>query len=524
MLLKKLIQVKNKQKRKNEAIQPRKPSTNFPQTEHNIFFSLTGLKKICSFSPSLNTEHLGFLFQKPKVLGSDFARAPKVCLGKLVLSFLCYFVTVFLVFLILICGAFFPLGVQASQIDELKSKISMQSIELQKVEKEIEKWEEEIEVVGQEKQSLSRDVRRLNTTRKKLNSDIYLTGRRITTANLNIEKLGLEINEKEDGIQKNSLALAEAIRVVNEQEKYTLLEILLLNDTLSEFWNDLEGLQKVQAKIKDKTNELKKLKSGLVFDKKEVAQKEKELVAHKITLSDKKEIVEYNKAVKNKLLSETKNKESNYQKILTERELSRQKLETELRDFEAQLEYISDKSKLPKKGSRVLAYPTKKPVITQRFGLTPFAKTGAYGYDKNGQPNPHRGVDFRASTGVDLLATAPGTVRDTENMDAYPGCVSYGKWVLIDHNNGLSTFYAHLSKIRVKPGQKVNTGDLVGFSGSTGYCSPIGAAHLHFSVFDKSAVKVGLYTWSNGCKKARVAYAPLDAYLDPMDYLVEYEN
>lgn len=425
------------------------------------------------------------------------------------------FLTGFLLMAIL----FSPIGIGANQVDELKSEISKKNLEMKELEGEITAWEKELDIIGQEKQSLDRDVKQLETTQKKLNSSIYLTNKQINTTTLKIEKLAIDIDNKGGEIEKNSLALAEALRIINEQESYSLLESMLVNDKLSELWNDLEGLQKVQAEIRNKTNLLKESKNELMINKEESEEEKENLSAYKIKLADQKTIVESNQSEKNNLLAQTKNKESNYQAILDEKTQLRQKLEAELIEYESQLEYILDKSKLPQKGGGVLAWPVENPYITQYFGLTSFALSGAYGYDKSGEPIPHRGVDFRASIGTPLLATASGKVRYTENMDAYSGCVSYGKWVLIDHENGLTTFYAHLSLIKVSIGQEVKRGDVIGYSGNTGYST---GPHLHFSVFDKSAVKVDRYTWSRGCKKAMVAYAPLEAYLNPMDYLPEY--
>ncbi len=329
--------------------------------------------------------------------------------------------------------------------------------------------------------------------------------------------MALGIDDKEERIRNNAIALSETMRLINESDSNSLVEVLLSTDDISDFWGDIEDLQRFQIGVRERTAELQNLKNDLQENKEESEEKERELLGYRSDLSDKKQIVEYNKKEKDQLLSATKNKESNYQKILEEKLVLRQKLETELREFEAQLEYTLNKGSLPKKGSGVLISPLKNPRVTQEFGLTPFARTGAYGYGREGNPNPHRGVDFGASIGTPLLATAGGVVRYSEDMDSYPGCVSYGKWVLIDHDNGLSSFYAHLSLIKVTKGQVVNTGDIIGYSGNSGYST---APHLHFSVFDKSAVKVSLYTWSRGCKEAQVAYAPLDAYLDPTDYLV----
>ena len=180
------------------------------------------------------------------------------------------------------------------------------------------------------------------------------------------------------------------------------------------------------------------------------------------------------------------------------------------------MQYAANPSTLPQKGTQVLIWPVEAPVITQGYGLTSFAQGGAYGYDKSGRPNPHRGVDFKASVGTPVLAATGGTVRDAVNMDAFPGCYSYGRWVLVDHDNGLSTMYAHLSVISVSAGEYVKPGQIVGYAGSSGYAT---GPHLHFQVFDRDAVQVSQFTWSVGCKQARVPYAPYEAYLNPMNYL-----
>ena len=75
----------------------------------------------------------------------------------------------------------------------------------------------------------------------------------------------------------------------------------------------------------------------------------------------------------------------------------------------------------------------------------------------------------------------------TGNTDEPRGCYSYGKWILIKHENGLSTLYAHLSLIKVNAGETVNTGDIIGYSGNTGYST---GPHLHLTVYATQGVKI----------------------------------
>jgi murein DD-endopeptidase MepM/ murein hydrolase activator NlpD len=83
----------------------------------------------------------------------------------------------------------------------------------------------------------------------------------------------------------------------------------------------------------------------------------------------------------------------------------------------------------------------------------------------------HTGVDFRAETGSSILATAPGKVVVAE----YNG--GYGNMVEVEHANGLSTRYAHMSAISVTTGQMVKAGTVVGRVGTTGRST---GPHLHY--------------------------------------------
>jgi len=119
--------------------------------------------------------------------------------------------------------------------------------------------------------------------------------------------------------------------------------------------------------------------------------------------------------------------------------------------------------------NRTLALvPYRKPVIgevefTSGFGvrLDPFL----------GRPAMHTGLDFRAATGDPVRATANGKVVSS----GWAG--GYGRMVEIDHGNGLSTRYGHLSEINVKVGDPVKIGQVIGAVGSTGRST---GPHLHY--------------------------------------------
>lgn len=409
-----------------------------------------------------------------------------------------------------------PFALYAADADELRDKIEDTRREIADIDEEIAKYEQELQRVGGERKTLESAIAELNLTRRKLLSDITLTEKRIEQTTYSIESLGIAITDKEERIDLNSQVLAGALRTIYEADNQSLIETVLANEAISDVWMEIDQLEQVQAVVSDELITLQALKADLEDQRVEEQREHENLSEFRSQLTGQRQVVEENARQKDALLSVTKSEEEQYQQLLAEKQAARKQIESALQEFESQLEYALDPSRLPKEGSAVLGWPIENPILTQGYGLTDFARNGAYGYDAAGNPNPHRGVDFRASVGTPMLATAPGTVRDAVNMDASPGCYSYGKWILIDHDNGLSTLYAHLSVMSVKAGEYVKRGQVIGYSGQSGYAT---GPHLHFTVFDRDAVKVAPFSWSIGCKGTKIAYAPFEAYLNPLSYL-----
>lgn len=419
--------------------------------------------------------------------------------------------------LALILGVFFSFSSPSSAdtISDLKSKIDSKNEEIKNLEKEIEEYQNQIEAVGKEANTLSNSIKSIDITRKKLDTDIKLTQNKITATDLNIEKLSLSINDKKTDIGRNSQAIMEAIRETDLIESNSLAELLLSQKNISDFWDELENLERFQVNINERVGELKVSKTSLEETKTAVEKEKKTLVGLKSKLSDQKKIADSSRNEKNHLLTLTKNKESNYKKLLAERLAKKEALEREVIEFESQIRIEIDPNSLPKTGSGVLSWPLDSVKITQYFGNTPFASANSQVYNGMG----HNGIDLRASVGTPVKSSGNGTVVDTGDTDLSCDGVSYGKWVLIRHNNGLATLYAHLSLIRAYKNQEVSTGEIIGYSGNTGYST---GPHLHFAVFAGAAVRVSGPTEykSKICRTyMKLPLSPKNGYLNPLSYL-----
>jgi murein DD-endopeptidase MepM/ murein hydrolase activator NlpD len=85
----------------------------------------------------------------------------------------------------------------------------------------------------------------------------------------------------------------------------------------------------------------------------------------------------------------------------------------------------------------------------------------------------HEGIDIPVPRGTPVQAALAGMVSEARMYNGY------GRTVIIEHGNGLRTLYAHCSKLAVKRGEQVETGQVIAYTGNTGRST---ASHLHFGV------------------------------------------
>lgn len=414
-------------------------------------------------------------------------------------------------FIFIICfSVFLPIFVFAqNKIDDLKSKIDDRNSKIKQIEEEIKAFNNEINKTTKETKTLQNTIKSLDTTDKKLKADINLTASKIDKTNFVIQDLSFDIEETEKRINSDLKALEESLRNLYQKEDENIVVVFLNNKNLNDFFDHIEYLKRFNKELKVKNDELQVLKNDLTSKKQSQENENKRLKNLKEDLSDKKKIVEINKIEKSTLLVQTKNKEATYKELLKQKQTEKDLFEKELFEFESQLRYEIDPSKLPSAKSGILSWPLDDVYITQQFGRTNASK-------RLYVSGSHNGVDFRASVGTPVKSVLSGTVIGTGNTDEVRGCSSFGKWVMVRHNNGLSTIYGHLSLIKVAEGQTVSTGDVIGFSGNTGYST---GPHLHLGVYASQGVRIEKFANSKGCKNVRMPLADIKAYLDPMLYL-----
>ncbi len=397
---------------------------------------------------------------------------------------------------------------------EIQKQIDDHNAEIAQLNKEIAQYQAQLDVTSAKKQTLQNTVNQLNLSIKKITASIGVTKNQISAIQLQIQQLSKGIAGKQASINSDESGLAESLRRINELETRSLVSQMLSAEDISGAWQDVDAIRSLQNSINEQIAVLGREKQSLTDIKTATEAKRVELVKQQDALLVQQGSLNAAKRAQSDLLTQTKSQESTYQAIIAQKKAQEASFEQALSDLQAKLQVAVNPSQITPGGKGILQWPLDSVQVTQYFGNTPFAQSGAY------SGKGHNGIDLRASIGTPVKAALSGTILGTGNTDAIRGCYSYGKWVLIKHGNGLDTLYAHLSQISISEGQPVSTGQVIGFSGATGYAT---GPHLHFGVYVSSAtqiIRLGEATnKKTSCANAIMPVAPLPGYLNPLNYL-----
>ncbi|MBI5457212.1 peptidoglycan DD-metalloendopeptidase family protein [Candidatus Kaiserbacteria bacterium] len=397
---------------------------------------------------------------------------------------------------------------------EIQGLIDAHNTQIAELDKEIAQYQVQLDAVGTKKKSLQNDLNELNLLLKKSAASIASTKSKISSTQLQIKQLAQGIAVKQSSIDIDAAGLAESFRQMNESDETSLAVQVLASDDIADTWREMDSYQTLQGAINEQIAKLAEEKQSLAEVKKKTEEKRAELLAQQNTLVAQQGSLNAQKKAQSDLLAQTKSQESAYQAILAQKIAGKTAFEAALNDLKEQYLQNVDPSQILTARRGILKWPLDKIRLTQTFGQSDFAKSGAY----NGKG--HNGIDMGAPIGTPVKAALSGTVWATGNTDLYKGCYSAGKWIMIKHLNGLSTLYGHLSQISVVQGQSVATGQIIGNVGATGYAT---GPHLHLSVYVTAVTKILTFgeatKRTSACSRATIPITPPAGFLNPMAYL-----
>ncbi|MBI2063590.1 MAG: peptidoglycan DD-metalloendopeptidase family protein [Candidatus Yanofskybacteria bacterium] len=407
------------------------------------------------------------------------------------------YLVLFSIFYFLFSGGAYALDDTSQQILDLRKQI-------EELTKQAEQYKGTIAEKQKQANTLKRQIDILNNQILQLQTKINITDRQITSTNYEINDLHGQIFDATEKIDKQKQAIGELLAILYEQDKLSLLAVLLKSSRLSDFANQAQQVESLNNKLTGLLTQLKTEKEVLEQNKQDLELKKSELE----TLNDKqiiqKSSLSGTKNNKNTLLTQTKGQEAKYQQLLSETEKKKAQFFAELQELEDQalktgafiVRVTADS--VPPRGSKIFQWPYDDYYITQGYGMTAYARRGAYG------GAPHNGIDIASGYGTPIRPTASGAILSSGFNNGF------GNWVAVRHDGNLVTVYAHMrSPSGLANGTPVTASSIIGYEGSTGNST---GSHLHLSLYRD------FFTYIND-KNGQLYFNYFDGSLNPFDYL-----
>ena len=379
------------------------------------------------------------------------------------------------------------------QIAANKNKLNALKGKKEKQKEYLETLEKQLDTVEEKATSLQVQVNTLDKSISKLDKQINTLSKDIKKTKKQIKKAEDDIVTMEETIENTSDRMAEKLRASYMKGSESTLQILMGADSLASFMTRLEMMKRTSEKDKkdiedfrDTVVSLKDTRKQLISDKKALDEKREERKESKEKLVTERSALKKKQKEYNSTVSQLENQYDEVDDYVKELDKSSaayesyiKKLEQEKKAADAEIDRILKEyyQNQPTGGNANGSYDTSS------SWAWPLGSASCYISSHYGYRNPsisgwgfHGGTDIAGGGihGKPVYATKAGKV-----ITAVTSNSGYGIYVLIDHGNGYSSLYAHMSARYVNTGDTVKKGQMIGRVGSTGNST---GPHLHFEI------------------------------------------
>lgn len=368
-----------------------------------------------------------------------------------------------------------PMRVSAATSAEIKEEIEKLEdeqmdiwIQMDELEaQQDENWESTEEMVAQ-KNNIDQQINLLNIEIENINEQIRNYA-------LLIAENQKELDEAEAVLEDLSEKNRERIRAMEEEGKLSYWSVLFKASSFMDLLDRLNMIEEIQAADERRLKELAQAAEVVAQARTALEEEKTSLEASRLELDEAQLVLDEKRAEADAILTQLNAEHRELVAMYEEYEALESALSQEIADKEK--EYTEQKKK-----EEAAARPSGGGPSAPSSGgwVTPCsytALTSAYGWRIHpitGKESFHNGVDLANGSGTTIYAAKSGTVT----VSTYNSV--YGYYVQINHGDGFSTLYGHLTHDIVDVGQYVSAGQVIGYMGSTGWST---GPHLHFTIY-----------------------------------------
>ena len=353
------------------------------------------------------------------------------------------------------------------QINALKDEKAIMQEKINELRGQYEANEDEIQGMVNQKNTIDQEIALLHSQVVNINAQITAYAQLIADLQVELETAQVELdalNEKHK----------ERIQAMEEEGEVSYWEVIFKANNFTDMLDRLNMMEEIAASDQRRIQEIGAVAEEVNTAKEAMAREREDLEQTKLDLADTQEQLDGKRAEADAILQDLAAKGEEFEAMLDESEAAQAELMAEIAKKEKEYSKAQYQEKLAAQAAAGNAPPSDAawqcPVpyytLTSPFGMRTHP---VLGYKRM-----HNGIDMACASGTPIYATRAGTVTVASYQAG-----GAGNYVSINHGDGFSSIYMHMTHYIVYAGQQVSKGQVIGYVGSTGIST---GPHLHFGI------------------------------------------
>ncbi len=371
--------------------------------------------------------------------------------------------------------------VYAASSSEIKNQIN-------KLEDKKDKLEDEKDAISDKIDETQSEIKKIAAKKSAIDQEVGILSQQMLILNEQITAYGLLIADKQDELDAAQKRLEELneknkerIRAMEEDGNISYWSVLFNANSFADLLDRLNMIEEIAAADRRRLKEMREAAEVVAQAQKELETEKAALEETKAEMDGKFAELEEKRAQADGLLAELHAKNEEFEDMMDEVESQEEDLLAQIAKKEK--EYNEQKKKEEAAAKPSYGTGNRPPTIQEMNGITwripcEYSRVSSpYGWRIHPVYNTrkfHSGIDLAAAKGTPIYASRSGEVTTAQYH------YSAGNYVTINHGDGFSTSYLHMTHYIVSVGDQVKAGQLIGYVGSTGVST---GPHLHFTIY-----------------------------------------
>lgn len=354
-----------------------------------------------------------------------------------------------------------------SELNALKDENKTIQAEINAIQGQYDANANEIQALVNKKNAIDQEISLLNAQVQNLNDQITAYSQLIADAQDELEIAQFTLNGLNE---KHKLR----IRAMEEEGTVSYWEVIFEANSFTDMLDRINMMQEIAASDQSRLEEMRQAAADVKAAQEEMTLGKAEMEASSAALEESQAAMEIKRTESDEILRELAKKQDEFQIMLDESEALQDAL---MRDIAAKEKELANAKYEEKLAAQAAAGGAPASNATWRTPVSGYTLTSPFGmrvHPVTGVNKMHNGIDMACAQGTPIYATRAGTVTTASYQAG-----GAGYYVSINHLDGFSSIYMHMTHYVVSAGQSVSQGQLIGYVGSTGIST---GPHLHFGI------------------------------------------